>query len=90
MQAHINSQDGSSMNVTFTFDDASTLTQDISAVPYFVNIVDPITNLPVTQAIDPAQNMVEFLRAYATAYLAGKIVENQTADQSLVGQTLTL
>lgn len=85
MDIKINSIVGRDANVTFTFKDGSTLTENISLNPYHVNSDVPGETL---KKIDPVDDVEAFLLQYATAYEKGKEEENKDLS-SLVGKTIT-
>lgn len=93
MQAKINRSNGRQINVTFTFDDGSKLTQDVSLTPYAVDTTDEEGKI-IQVMIDPLEDVSGFLKGYANAYLQGKAVEEQEQDASveanLIGTNITL
>lgn len=91
MKAKINSVTGLDVNVTFTFDDASMLTQNINVGAYKTNSVDADGNVIVI-AVDPMEDLASFLRQYAAAYQAGEQDEadRTSAINEYAGQTITL
>lgn len=80
MQFVINSVSGPNANVTFTFDDKSTSTQNID-----ISLVNGANGNTVSVVTD-------FLSAYGTAYQAGLALQVQQAQDpalsALIGQTL--
>lgn len=89
MKAKINSINKKDINVTFTFDDSTTLTTTIAIVPYATNSVDE-NGKDIIVMVDPSEDMQIFLKNWGEAYTTGKAIEkdqNESIDQNFVGQT---
>lgn len=76
MEAKINSQQGRLVEVEFTFDDNSKVTKKMDLQP--------------NDAGDPFDDLQDFFRRYALAYIAGKAIEAQIPEQNFTGVILDL
>lgn len=90
MQAIINSAQGTDINVTFTFDDGTNLTETISIATYVQDGVDD-QGTPTIVTVDPSLDTTTFLENYANAYLAGLAAVTANPDiTALIGKPIML
>lgn len=89
MKYQINSAEGRLVNVTFTFDDGSTLTKNMDLQPVSRSAWDD-KGREYLVFTDPLDDVDAHMVAWMENYERGKALEAKTVDAALVGKAVTV